>query len=77
MIAPINHLMIVGLIQVPGVTTGLLLANQDPELGVRYQLVISYAIVSCVAITATVTARLAARQLFTARAQLRHDLLEG
>lgn len=75
MIAPINHLMIVGLIQIPGVTTGLLLANQDPQLGVRYQLVISYAIVSAVAITATVVARLAARELFTPRGQLRTELL--
>jgi putative ABC transport system permease protein len=75
MIAPINHLMIVGLIQIPGVTTGLLLANEDPQLGVRYQLVISYAIVSAVAITASVTARLATRELFTPRGQLRLDLL--
>lgn len=75
MIAPINHLMIVGLIQIPGVTTGLVLANQDPQLGVRYQLVISYAIVSAVAITATVSARLAARELFTPRGQLRTELL--
>jgi putative ABC transport system permease protein len=73
MIAPINHLMITGLIQIPGVTTGLLLAKQDPELGVRYQLVISYAIVSSVAITATVTAALASRELFTARGQLRPE----
>lgn len=76
MIAPINHLMIVGLIQIPGVTTGLLLAKQDPQLGVRYQLVISYAIVSAVAITATITARLVMRELFTARGQLRVELLE-
>jgi putative ABC transport system permease protein len=76
MIAPINHLMIVGLIQIPGVTTGLLLADQDPQLGVRYQLVISYAIVSSVAITATITARLATRELFTPRGQLRLEVLE-
>lgn len=76
MIAPINHLMIVGLIQIPGVTTGLLLAKQDPQPSVRYQLVISYAIVSAVAITAAITGRLAMRELFTARGQLRGELLE-
>lgn len=76
MIAPINHLMIVGLIQIPGVTTGLILAGEDPQLGVRYQLVISYAVVSAVAITAAITAHLATRELFTARGQLRLDVLE-
>jgi len=76
MIAPINHLMIVGLIQIPGVTTGLLLADQDPGTASRYQLVISYAIVSSVAITAAITARLVMRELFTARGQLRVELLE-
>jgi putative ABC transport system permease protein len=76
MIAPINNLMITGLIQIPGVTTGLVIAGADPELGVRYSLVVSYAIVSSVAITATVTSALGARQLFTARGQLRHDVLD-
>lgn len=77
MIAPINHLMIVGVIQIPGVTTGLILAGQDPALGAGYQLVISYGIVSCVTIGATVTARLAARELFTPRGQLRAELLDA
>lgn len=76
MIAPINHLMIVGLIQIPGVTTGLILAGQDPSVGTGYQLVITYSIVSCVSIGATITARLAARELFTPRGQLRAELLD-
>jgi putative ABC transport system permease protein len=77
MIAPINNMVIQGLIQVPGVTVGLLLANVDPEDGVRYSLVVSYSIVSSVAITSTVTSALGARQLFTARGQLRREVLDS
>lgn len=77
MIAPLNHLTIVGLIQIPGVTTGLVLAGQDAAVGVVYQLIVSYAVVSSVSIASTVTARLAMRQLFTPRGQLRAELLEA
>lgn len=77
MIAPLNHLTIVGLIQIPGVATGLVLAGQDAHIGVIFQLIVSYAVVSGVTIASSVTARLAMRQLFTARGQLRAELLEA
>lgn len=77
MIAPLNHLTIVGLIQIPGVATGLVLAGQDAHIGVIFQLIVSYAVVSGVTIASSVTARLAMRQLFTARGQLRSELLEA
>jgi putative ABC transport system permease protein len=75
MIPPLNSLMVVGVVHIPGTMTGLILAGKDPAQGAYYQLVISFAVVGCVAITSAVASVLGSRRLFTDRAQLRTDLL--
>jgi putative ABC transport system permease protein len=56
--------------------TGLMLAGKDPGQSAYYQLVISFAVVACVAITSAVSSVLGYRRLFTPRAQLRSELLD-
>jgi putative ABC transport system permease protein len=75
MIPPLNSLMVVGVVHIPGTMTGLILAGKDPTQGAYYQLVISFAVVGCVAITSAVATLLGYRRLFTERAQLRGELL--
>jgi putative ABC transport system permease protein len=75
MVPPLNHLMVVGIVHIPGTMTGLMLAGKDPKQGALYQLMISFSIVCCVSVTSAVTTILGYRRLFTERAQLRNDLL--
>ncbi len=46
LIPTINSLQTVGLIHIPGITTGMLLAGADPLQAISYQLVIMYMMVS-------------------------------
>ena len=75
MIPSINALMLVGLVQMPGVMTGQIMAGADPLDAVKYQVVIMYMWVTAVALASTVAVLLSYRQFFTERAQLRGELL--
>lgn len=75
MIPPLNSLMVVGVVHIPGTMTGLILAGKDPAQGAYYQMVISFSVVGCAAITAGVASVLGYRRLFTDRGQLRAELL--
>ncbi len=60
-----------GLIFFPGTMVGMLLAGADPTDAVRLQLILLYALLGSVAISALVATGLAYRNFFTAAEQLR------
>ena len=67
----INGLSTVGLVALPGMMTGQILAGASPLDAVRYQLVIMYQLVVVAAVSALSASRSAERLLFDERARLR------
>lgn len=55
---------VVGVINLPGAMTGLILAGVDPLSAVRYQIVVMYLMLAATALAALVAARLVERVLF-------------
>ncbi len=70
MIPTINSLTVVGVVSLPGMMTGQILAGSAPTLAVRYQLVVVFMLVAATSITATGIVRWYRRTFFTAAAQL-------
>ncbi|NOZ74435.1 MAG: iron export ABC transporter permease subunit FetB [FCB group bacterium] len=71
----VNSMMMVGLVQLPGVMTGQILSGIDPLIAVRYQIMIMYMWVTASTMTNILVLALVYRQFFTPRQQLRCDLL--
>lgn len=77
MIPVVNSMMIMGLVSLPGMMTGQILAGADPAQAVRYQILIMFMIASCVALATGGVVALAYRALFSPRHQLRSEKLRG
>jgi putative ABC transport system permease protein len=75
MIPTINAMMIVGIVQLPGMMTGQIIAGTRPEQAVRYQVVVVYMITAAVTITCICAGLLTYRQYFTKSHQLKNELL--
>lgn len=75
MIPTINSMMVMGIISLPGMMTGQILAGASPGAAVRYQIVIMFMIAAATALGALAVVLLAFRVLFNQRHQLRFDLL--
>ena len=75
MIPTINAMMIVGIVQLPGMMTGQIIAGTRPEHAVRYQVVVVYMLTSAVTITCLCAGLLTYRQYFTKSHQLKNELL--
>lgn len=71
LIPSVNGLMVVGLVQLPGMMTGQILAGQSPLLAVRYQIVVAFMLAGATAITAAIVVLWYRRTFFTDAAQLR------
>lgn len=61
----LNSLMVVGLVSLPGMMTGQILAGMDPQSAVRYQFVVMVMIASAVAIGCLILVGLSYRKMFT------------
>jgi putative ABC transport system permease protein len=70
LIPAVNGLMVVGLVQLPGMMTGQILAGQSPLLAVRYQIVVAFMLAGATAMTAVIVVLWYRRMFFTAAAQL-------
>lgn len=66
----INSLMGVGIVFIPGMMTGQILAGADPLLAVRYQIVVMLMLVASTAISAYLAVFLAVRACFSEADQL-------
>ncbi|MBW2528845.1 MAG: iron export ABC transporter permease subunit FetB [Deltaproteobacteria bacterium] len=73
MIPIINSLTIAGLVSLPGMMTGQILAGADPLQAVAYQIVVMFMIAAAVALGCMLTALLVQRRLFNERHQLLVD----
>lgn len=69
----INAMSVVGLVSLPGMMTGQLLAGEDPVSAVKYQIMIMFVIAAGTALGAMTAVLLSFHRLFNARHQLRLD----
>lgn len=58
-------LMVVGLVSLPGMMTGQILAGMDPREAVRYQFVVMIMVAAAVAIACLLIVRLTYKKMFT------------
>ncbi|MFY9120243.1 MAG: ABC transporter permease [Syntrophomonadaceae bacterium] len=70
----INSLMVVGLVSLPGMMTGQILAGMDPQSAVRYQFVVLVMMASCVAIGCLMIVLLSYRKMFNTDGSLVEEL---
>ena len=70
MIPSINALMTVGLVSIPGMMTGQILAGSDPVVAIKYQIVVMLMIAAATAIGAIALVYLVRRRCFTRSHQL-------
>jgi putative ABC transport system permease protein len=68
LIPAVNGLMVVGLVQLPGMMTGQILAGQSPLLAVRYQIVVAFMLAGATAGTSAIVVLWYRRRFFTAAA---------
>ena len=76
MIPTINSMMVMGIVSLPGMMTGQILAGAAPADAVRYQIVIAFMIAAATALGAFGVVLLAYHRLFDARHRLRIDRLQ-
>ena len=75
MIPTVNGMMTVGLVQLPGMMTGQILAGSSPLVAIRYQIVVVFMQAAATALGSLLFVRLAADRYLTAAHQLRRYLL--
>jgi putative ABC transport system permease protein len=71
LIPMINAMMTVGLVSLPGMMTGQILAGADPGMASRYQIVVMFMLSAATAISAVLLGALLYRRFFTSAWQLR------
>jgi putative ABC transport system permease protein len=74
MIPMMNAMAIVGVVSLPGMMTGQLLAGADPMDAVLYQIVVMYMIAAAVALGSSMVVLLARRRVFNEAMAVRTDL---
>ncbi|HQK77852.1 MAG TPA: iron export ABC transporter permease subunit FetB [Candidatus Hydrogenedentes bacterium] len=75
MIPIINSMMVAGLVSLPGMMTGQILAGEDPLKAVEYQIVVMFMIAAATSLGCMLIAVLVYHRLFNARHQLLSDLI--
>lgn len=77
LIPTVNSMMVMGVVSLPGMMTGQILAGADPADAVRYQILIMVMIAACVALASLGVVSLAFLRLFSPRPRLRSERLRG
>jgi putative ABC transport system permease protein len=75
MIPTVNGMMTVGVVQLPGMMTGQILAGASPLVAIRYQILVVFMLAAATAGGSFLFVRLAAGRYLTAAHQLRRYLL--
>jgi len=70
MIPIINSMMIVGIVSLPGMMTGQILAGADPLQAVKYQIVVMFMVAAATAMGCMMMALLVFKRMFSAHHQL-------
>ncbi len=71
----ISSMMVVGLVQLPGMMTGQILSGIDPVIAVRYQIVIMFMILAGNGLTTVMMMQFSLNRFFTPAHQLRREVL--
>lgn len=77
MVPTLNSMLVMGIVSLPGMMTGQILAGADPADAVRYQIVIMFMIAGTVALAAFGVVMLAYRTLFAPAPRLRTERLSA
>ncbi|THF69297.1 iron export ABC transporter permease subunit FetB [Deinococcus sp. Arct2-2] len=77
MIPTLNSMAVLGIVSLPGMMTGQILAGAPPDTAVRYQIVIMFVLAASSALGSLTVTLLAFRALFDARDRLRAERLRG
>lgn len=75
MIPIINSMSVVGIVSIPGMMTGQILAGADPAQAAKYQIVVMFMIAAATSLCCIMMALLIYRRLFNTRHQLRAELI--
>ncbi len=75
MMPTINAMMVVGIVQLPGMMTGQIIGGVAPEQSVRYQIIIMYMLTTSVTISCMTILYFFYRKLFNKEEQLNFELL--
>lgn len=75
MIPILNSMTVVGIVSIPGMMTGQILAGAPPEEAIRYQLVVMFMIAAATTMSAVIITMLSFRRLVTSRHQLASHLI--
>jgi len=73
MMPVINMLVAAGIISLPGMMTGQILAGTDPTEAVKYQILVMFLVASSTAMGTLIAVHFASRRLFDSRQRLRLD----
>lgn len=74
LIPTVNSLMVVGIVALPGMMTGQIIAGSSPLIAVRYQIVVMFMLAGSVALTAALVCLWYRRTFFTPAEQLRSTI---
>lgn len=66
----IDSIRTYGLVSLPGMMSGLIMAGVDPVYAIKYQIVVAFTLLSATAIASMLTSYMAVRQFFNAHWQL-------
>lgn len=75
MIPMLNAMMVIGLIQIPGIMAGQVLTGADPLIAARYQILVMCMLVGGKVMALAIFLNLAVKKYFTSDHQLRRELL--
>ena len=75
LIPSLNNLMVMGIVSLPGMMTGQIIAGSSPVTAVKYQIIIVISILATVSLTSWILITLLEKRLFTPHHQIRYDLI--
>lgn len=75
LIPTLNSMMVMGIVHLPGMMTGQIIAGSIPVTAVKYQIVIILSIAATVAIASWVFLSLLGRKFFSPHHQIRYELI--
>ena len=75
MIPTINAMMVVGIVSLPGMMTGQILAGADPMVAVQYQIVVMFMLAGGTSLGCMLIATLMLRRAFGEACELREDVI--
>ena len=75
MIPIINSMSVVGIVAIPGMMTGQILAGADPAKAAKYQIVVMFMISASTSLCCILMALLIYKRLFNSRHQLRAEMI--